>query len=118
MRGIFINVNNDNPYSGYMVESIIDGIEVLYTEGTMRAEEYVNSYDFNTLLEMDSDLYRGLINLDDGVKIGLYRNYYNMIDAIKSAHSSGINRIYDLHRDDFIHLELDDLLEDCCRQLL
>jgi len=118
MRGIFINVNNDNPYSGYMVESIIDGIEVLYTEGTMRAEEYVNSDDFNTLLEMDSDLYRGLINLDDGVKIGLYRNYYNMIDAIKSAHSSGINRIYDLHRDDFIHLELDDLLEDCCRQLL
>ena len=118
MRGIFINVNNENPYSGYMVESIIDGIEVFYIEDIMRAEEYMNGDDFNTFLETDTDLYRGLISLDDGVKIGLYRNYYNMIDAIKSAHSSGVNRIYDLHRDDFIHLELDDLLEDCYRQLL
>lgn len=118
MRGIFINVNNENPYSGYMVESIIDGIEVLYTEDIMKAEDYVNGDDFNTLLEMDSDLYRGFINLDDGVKIGLYRNHYNMIDAIKSAHSCGIKRIYDLHRDDFIELKLDDLLEDCYRQLL
>lgn len=118
MRGIFININNDNPYSGYMIESIIDGMEIFYSEDIIKAEEYMSGDDFNTLLEMDSDLYRGMINSDDGVKIGLYRNHYNMIDAIKSAHSAGINRIYDLHRDDFIHLELDDLLEDCNRQLL
>jgi len=118
MRGIFININNDNPCSGYMVESIIDGIDLFYIEDIIKAEEYMNGDDFNTFLETDSDLYRGLINSNDGAKVGLYRNHYNMIDAIKSAHSSGIDRIYDLHRDDFIHLELDDLLEDCYKQLL
>lgn len=118
MRGIFINANNEAPYSGYMLESIIDGMEIYFFEDVMKAEEYINGDDFNTLLEMDSDLYRGVIHTENGIKMGLYRNHYNMIDAIKSAYSSGIDSVYDIHRDDFIQLELNDLLEDCYRQLL